>query len=508
MTDYYQIDSYSFYPKKRELFHMKEQLKIRPKTSELLTFLLEANGDIVTKKQILENIWGDVTVDEQVIFQSITELRKLFENIDVIKTHPRKGYSIALDVKLVSHENTDFPDTNKLREKSHRLKKYVLFIMATITVAIISSPYFVKHQNHGNVPHGSVLVLPVTSHFSDSEHHWLKYGGMDHLIQQLNSTENLSVLQTEDVLSILKRADIKHSDYSPEDIQTLFSVTGAALIVEQVVSGSPSDYQLLYSIHQQNKTERGVFIEDEVETAIFKLTQELQKTIGQTPSSHRDTLESDFNNEMFAVALQKIQNEDYDKAIALLQAVVATNQENLAAKRFLVQSMLHNNQFQEAERYSDEALRSAKTTKNLKEIVRISLWRAISLTQQKKWMPALKLLTQSKAEATQLNDWLYLAYMSTISGRIYQAQNNFKKAKAEFHQSIKYHEMILCPFGQASGLIDLGNLALVQGLSEEAVQYFGEALDISEIRNLPLLEKQAAKWLDKARNIKSSPKSN
>jgi DNA-binding winged helix-turn-helix (wHTH) protein len=74
------------------------QLSEKP-AQMLRLFLLEAN-QIHSKAKLLETIWPDRVVTEQVIFQNISLLRALFGD-DAIKTFPKKGYQWQLPLTIV-----------------------------------------------------------------------------------------------------------------------------------------------------------------------------------------------------------------------------------------------------------------------------------------------------------------------------------------------------------------------------------------------------------------------
>ena len=107
MPKYFKSVNYEVYPVSGKVFFEGKSLKIRPKTLQLLVLLLEAQNEIVTKKAILEQVWDDVLVDDQVIFQSIKELRKLFSGLDVIKTLPRKGYTWIENIQVCETESIE-----------------------------------------------------------------------------------------------------------------------------------------------------------------------------------------------------------------------------------------------------------------------------------------------------------------------------------------------------------------------------------------------------------------
>ena len=78
-------------------------LNIRPKTCQLLLLLVKNSGQPMNKQTLLETVWADSIVTEQVIFQSINEIRQLFPNAEVIKTIPKQGYVWLPNVAIKEH---------------------------------------------------------------------------------------------------------------------------------------------------------------------------------------------------------------------------------------------------------------------------------------------------------------------------------------------------------------------------------------------------------------------
>ncbi|MCA3388977.1 MAG: winged helix-turn-helix domain-containing protein [Roseomonas sp.] len=67
---------------------------LRAKTLALLGLLLESAGRVVSANEILDRIWGDVTVTPDSVTQCIGELRRAFgpAGAELLKTLPRRGY--------------------------------------------------------------------------------------------------------------------------------------------------------------------------------------------------------------------------------------------------------------------------------------------------------------------------------------------------------------------------------------------------------------------------------
>ncbi len=64
----------------RLLLHDGQPLKVRPKTFAVLVLLVERAGQIVSRDEIFNGVWSDISVQDQVLTTSITELRRLFRD--------------------------------------------------------------------------------------------------------------------------------------------------------------------------------------------------------------------------------------------------------------------------------------------------------------------------------------------------------------------------------------------------------------------------------------------
>ncbi len=79
-----------------------EKVCVEPKVIEVLVYLAEYPGEVLSKEQILQAVWSDTYVGEEVLRYSIAELRKAFrddaKNPSFIQTIPRRGYRLIAPV--------------------------------------------------------------------------------------------------------------------------------------------------------------------------------------------------------------------------------------------------------------------------------------------------------------------------------------------------------------------------------------------------------------------------
>ena len=91
---------YEFDELGRELRVKGRPVELESKPLEILLQLLLHAGEVVTKEELLESVWPDVTVVDGSLATAVSKLRKALEDEDhpVILTVPRVGYRLAVPV--------------------------------------------------------------------------------------------------------------------------------------------------------------------------------------------------------------------------------------------------------------------------------------------------------------------------------------------------------------------------------------------------------------------------
>lgn len=68
---------------------------LRPKTASLFALLTSEAHRAHSKQELLDRLWPDVCVQDQAVFQCVSEIRRAFGTRACIRTHPRQGYQWA-----------------------------------------------------------------------------------------------------------------------------------------------------------------------------------------------------------------------------------------------------------------------------------------------------------------------------------------------------------------------------------------------------------------------------
>ena len=80
------------------------ELPLRPKSFEVLRYLLENADRTVTREELMEAVWPNVVVTDHVLAHCVSEVRQAIGDDDqaIIKTIPRRGYRFTAPVLRVA----------------------------------------------------------------------------------------------------------------------------------------------------------------------------------------------------------------------------------------------------------------------------------------------------------------------------------------------------------------------------------------------------------------------
>ena len=89
----------------RILYRNERVLTLAPKVFETLSVLIESGGKIISKEELMNEIWQDSYVEESNLTQNIYTLRQIFgKKNKFIETVPRRGYRFTAEVKNIEKE--------------------------------------------------------------------------------------------------------------------------------------------------------------------------------------------------------------------------------------------------------------------------------------------------------------------------------------------------------------------------------------------------------------------
>ncbi|HET6899338.1 MAG TPA: winged helix-turn-helix domain-containing protein, partial [Vicinamibacteria bacterium] len=128
-----------------------EEIKLRPKVFEALTYLVENHNRLVPKDELIKALWTDSFVTDDSLVQCLVELRRALgdEGPACIKTVPRRGYMFTAEVRDVpapgASAHAASAATVTTRTPPPRARRRVV-ALASLAVAAATVSYVVQSR--------------------------------------------------------------------------------------------------------------------------------------------------------------------------------------------------------------------------------------------------------------------------------------------------------------------------------------------------------------------------
>lgn len=260
--DLYQFDTFSFDPARGELREQNRgPVPLRHKVSRLLEYLLVNRERLVSKEELLENLWQHGDYRENSLTQSIRELRKALgdsaQNSSYIKTFPQRGYQWVCPVtqtvstaeeKVAEEETVNGKAIEHGRPWARLAAISVVLLLAVMGIWKVVGAGPAAEVEQAGTP--KLLVLPFANDTGDPARDWLQLGLSDMLASSLQRAGQIRVTPPAISQGLLLSEGLDWPTL-PSNLRALLRERGydQALLasVREQGEGQVLDYQLLFA---------------------------------------------------------------------------------------------------------------------------------------------------------------------------------------------------------------------------------------------------------------------
>ena len=476
----YRMEGFTVNVIQRQIITAQRTINVRPKTFSLLLLFLESPFQVLSKDYLLKQIWDDVLVEEQVLVQSIRELRQLFSPLDIIQTHPRKGYAWSFPIEKVNQSIDPIAIEASSNCRRKRIKTLIasgIVLLVTMGVLVVKN-YMISGPASKNI----ITVLPVENRTEGSNLVWVRLGMMDQLIQSLQLSQGVQVFDVPYVLHLLDVAGVDAVD-RVQLANRIFEISGSNLVVDLELSGSVNDYRLLYRLLTPTDQTSGVIMENQLDKVVESLARVVAtKTDARLNLSH---LDAEFNSSLLAEAFENRKRGKTDTAIALLQTAITIEPDNFLAHQLLIESLQIQNAWPQAVDNTMAAVAIA-TQHQYPKVYVFHYLLAKAQVAQGDIERARHQLMVAQELAVSAFDSLYQAYIASLAGDIALKTADLQTAEVEYQRSIGYHQSIACPIGVSLVRLKLIELYSLQQRDDLAVEQWRQLKKLVDMHQLPL----------------------
>jgi len=206
----FEFHGYKLDVQTRTLSRQQRQILLRPKSFDVLAYLVRNAGRLVAKDELLDAVWPNVIASDESLSRCISDIRKALDDHAklFIRTVPGRGYQFAGEVTAHSIAEPPSGATAKAHER-RSIFPAALILPAILTVAAIAALWFALSPENSSEPaiRRSIAVLPFRNNSPNTN--------IENFVTGLTSGLNSSLARIPEMLVISESSTRR---YKNEDI--------------------------------------------------------------------------------------------------------------------------------------------------------------------------------------------------------------------------------------------------------------------------------------------------
>jgi TolB-like protein/DNA-binding winged helix-turn-helix (wHTH) protein/Flp pilus assembly protein TadD len=220
--------------------------RIEAKAIEVLICLAQAAPAVVTRSELLDLVWPNVVVGDNVLHQAVTHLRKVLgddaRSPRYIENIPRRGYRLLVQVQGEASGGTEaqaavadgMPD--RIPPEPRRRRTWVIATVGVLAAVLLGIGWYAwifpktsAEPAAGAGPEHSIVVLPFVNLSPEADQEYFSDGLSEELI---------NVLARNPELKVTSRTSAFHFKKREADLPTIARQLGVAHVLEGSVRKS------------------------------------------------------------------------------------------------------------------------------------------------------------------------------------------------------------------------------------------------------------------------------
>ena len=345
----YQFGKFRCEPREHLLFCDGKPISLAPKAFEILVAMIQSNGRLMTKEELMRKVWPDTFVEEANLTINISALRKLLGGApggqQYIETVPKRGYRFLAPVKEAAADGQDREAAQTVESEKapgivalsawpnwarrFGIAAVILLVAIMVTVLVSSRPVRLTDKD-------TVVLADFTNSTGDPVFDDALRQGLSSQLEQSPFLNLLSEERVAQTLSLMSQPKDSHLTHQLE--RDVCQRTASAAVLDGTISQVGSHYLLtLKAINCSNgeslgSTEAQAADKDHVLDALGKVASAIRSQLGESLASLQkyDAPTEDVTTpslealKAYSLGYQAmVVNSDYVRAIPLFQRAIS-----------------------------------------------------------------------------------------------------------------------------------------------------------------------------------------
>lgn len=186
------------------------EIKLRPKSFQVMRCLVERQGRLITREELLQAVWPDLAVTDESITKCIAEIRKALgdDSQEIVRTVPRRGFLFQADVRQRASSQVESAQQSPSQEAAQPAglnpirsfpRRRETVIAAAVISGLVGGGGLIWLQwrglNFGRPPaFEAIAVLPFESLSNNTDQQYVADGMTEALITNLGQVSPLRVI--------------------------------------------------------------------------------------------------------------------------------------------------------------------------------------------------------------------------------------------------------------------------------------------------------------------------
>ena len=188
----YRFDEFLVDPEAWGLYRDAREVHVEPVVLKLLIYLIEHRGRLVTRRELMDSVWGDTVVSDSALASAITRLRDALGDKPAqhryLETLHGKGYRFVAEVEISEKDDTDEDLQPRRADPTNRRALYTT-IAAGLLLVLVTLFWPSKPPDEIR----SLAVLPLDNLTGDPQQDQFVESLHEYLIMELYRIGDLSI---------------------------------------------------------------------------------------------------------------------------------------------------------------------------------------------------------------------------------------------------------------------------------------------------------------------------